>query len=65
MASNFQTLRKNFPGMLNDEFKSKGRWPSMGEAVDSGERVFVFVRLGSALNIMIRNSNIKCILYIS
>ena len=31
--------------MLNDEFKSFGKWPGIGEAVDSGKRVFVFVRL--------------------
>lgn len=31
--------------MLNDEFKSLGRWPNIGEAVDSDKRVFVFVRL--------------------
>ena len=30
--------------MLNDEFKSIGKWPSIGEAVHSGKRVFVFVR---------------------
>jgi predicted deacylase len=30
--------------MLNTKFKESGRWPTIGEAVESGERVFVFVR---------------------
>ncbi len=29
---------------MNGEYKRRGSWPTLGEAVSSNERVFVFVR---------------------
>lgn len=37
-------LKKTFGSLLSDAYKKTGEWPTLGEAVASGRRVFVFVR---------------------
>ena len=49
IARLLEALRSVFPEAgdlvkMNKDFKAKGFWPLLGEAVDKNERVFVFIR---------------------
>ena len=44
-----ETLKEIFPPVstsvkLNSQYKRTGKWPTLGEAVESNERIFVFIR---------------------